>query len=81
MSSTIARIILRRVSASSSSRELAAEIFVTPATMCATSAPKYSATVSIVVSVSSTTSWRRPTTIAASSASRSARTWRPPSDG
>ena len=46
MSSTIARIILRKLSASacSGSRSWIFEIFVTPSTMWATSGPKYSPT-------------------------------------
>jgi hypothetical protein len=52
---------------------LSFEIFVTPETMCATSSPKFSATLSIVDNVSSTTSWSRPDTILAVSSFRSAK--------
>ena len=62
MSSTIARSILRKFSACRSSLDEngIALILVTPSTTWATSGPKSSSIRSIVVSVSSTTSWSRP---------------------
>ena len=75
MSSTMARSILRKVSACRSS-EVAKGILlilVTPSTMCRTSAPKYSLIRSGVVRVSSRTSWRRPTATQVGSIRMSAR--------
>ena len=64
MSSTIASSILRKFSACRSSLDEddsgMALIFVTPSTTWATSGPNSSWMRSIVVRVSSTTSWRRP---------------------
>src|SRR5207245_5095418 len=48
-------------------------IFVTPSTTCATSEPNSSSMRSIVVSVSSTTSWSRPAAMATASNFMSAR--------
>ncbi len=74
-SEIIASSILRNVSACSSTRETYENlpIFVRPSTSSATSAPNCWAIDSLVVSVSSRTSWSRPTTIETSSALRSAR--------
>ena len=67
MSSTIASSILRKFSACRSSLDEngMALILVTPSTRCATSGPNSSSMRSMVVSVSSTTSWSRPATMAA----------------
>ena len=66
MSSTIASSILRKFSACRSSLDenRMALIFVTPSTTWATSGPNSSWMRSMVVSVSSTTSWSRPAAIA-----------------
>ncbi len=77
MSSTIASSILRKFSACRSS--LVADdsgmalILVTPSTTWATSGPNSSRMRSIVVRVSSTTSWRRPAAMATASSFMSAR--------
>ncbi len=65
MSSTIASSILRKFSACRSSvdAKVMAPILVTPSTTWATSWPNVRSRRSVVVSVSSTTSWRRPAAI------------------
>ena len=75
MSSTIASSILRKFSAWRSSLEEKgmALILVTPSTTWATSGPKSSRIRSIVVRVSSTTSWSRPAAMATTSSFMSAR--------
>ena len=75
MSSTIASSILRKFSACRSSLDEngMALILVTPSTTCATSGPNSSWMRSMVVSVSSTTSWRRPAAMATASSFMSAR--------
>ena len=75
MSSTIASSILRKFSACRSSLDEngMALILVTPSTTWATSGPNSSAMRSMVVSVSSTTSWSRPAATATTSSLMSAR--------
>ena len=69
MSSTIASSILRKFSACRSSldEKVMALIFVTPSTTWATSPPNVSSSRSVVVSVSSTTSWSSPAAIVTAS--------------
>ena len=74
MSSTIASSILRKFSACRSSlveKEMEL-ILVTPSTTWATSGPNSSRTRSMVVRVSSTTSWSSPAAMATSSSRMSA---------
>ena len=75
MSSTIASSIFRKFSACRSSLEAnrIALIFVTPSTTWATSGPNSSSIRSIVVRVSSTTSWSSPAATATTSSFMSAR--------
>ncbi len=76
MSFAIATTILRKFSACFSSWVLPAlnfDSFVTPSTSSAISGPKSSEISSLVASVSSIVSWRRPVTMDASSRRISAR--------
>ena len=72
----IATSILRMVAACCSSRESKRirSSFVTPSTIWATSAPKRSSISAVVISVSSTASWRRAAATVVSSSPMSATT-------